>query len=50
MFEATFLGHQGWLLRTASTHVLVDPLLTEGFGCGTWTHCGCGSPPTCCGR
>ena len=31
---ATFLGHQGWLLSTARTHVLVDPLLTEGFGHG----------------
>ncbi|MCA9709721.1 MAG: MBL fold metallo-hydrolase, partial [Myxococcales bacterium] len=29
-----FLGHQGWLLSTATTHVLVDPLLTAGFGHG----------------
>lgn len=34
MLQATFIGHQGWLLSTAQTHVLVDPLLTEGFGHG----------------
>jgi len=34
MLEVTFLGHQGWLLRTATTAVLVDPLLTERFGHG----------------
>ncbi len=34
MLRATFLGHQGWLLSTARTHVLVDPLLTDGFGHG----------------
>lgn len=34
MLSATFLGHQGWLLSTARSHVLVDPLLTEGFGHG----------------
>jgi len=34
MLEATFIGHQGWLLSTGRTNVLVDPLLTEGFGHG----------------
>lgn len=34
MFQATFLGHQGWLFRTETTCVLVDPLLTERFGHG----------------
>lgn len=34
MFVATFVGHQGWSVATQSTHVLVDPLLTEGFGHG----------------
>jgi glyoxylase-like metal-dependent hydrolase (beta-lactamase superfamily II) len=34
MFETTFLGHQGWRVRTATTCVLIDPLLTEGFGHG----------------
>ncbi len=34
MFEVTFLGHQGWLLRTATTAILIDPLLTERFGHG----------------
>lgn len=34
MFRATFLGHQGWLVGSGRTHVLVDPLLTEGFGHG----------------
>ncbi len=32
--RATFLGHQGWLLGSSTTHVLVDPLLTERFGHG----------------
>ena len=32
MFKATFLGHQGWLFRTSTTTVLLDPLLTERFG------------------
>ena len=31
MFRATFLGHQGWLFEARDTHVLVDPLLTDGF-------------------
>ncbi|MEM7153310.1 MAG: MBL fold metallo-hydrolase [Myxococcota bacterium] len=34
MLEACFLGHQGWLLSSASTRVLVDPLLTDRFGHG----------------
>ena len=34
MLRATFIGHQGWLLSTGCTNVLVDPLLTEGFGHG----------------
>jgi hypothetical protein len=31
-FSATFLGHQGWLLRSQRVTWLVDPLLREGFG------------------
>ena len=34
MLRATFLGHQGWSLSTQDSHVLVDPLLTDGFGHG----------------
>ncbi|MCB9706777.1 MAG: MBL fold metallo-hydrolase [Myxococcales bacterium] len=34
MLRATFLGHQGWLVRGGDTHVLVDPLLGAGFGHG----------------
>jgi hypothetical protein len=34
MFRALFLGHQGWLFSSSSTHVLVDPLLDEAFGHG----------------
>jgi Beta-lactamase superfamily domain len=34
MFQATFLGHQGWLFETPTTRVLVDPLLTASFGHG----------------
>jgi hypothetical protein len=34
MFRVRFLGHQGWLLSTDTTNVLVDPLLTERFGHG----------------
>jgi hypothetical protein len=30
--EATFLGHQTWLITHAGTSVLVDPVLTETFG------------------
>lgn len=32
MFYATFLGHQGWLLATEDTQILVDPLLEPGTG------------------
>ncbi|NMO14646.1 hypothetical protein HPC49_14905 [Pyxidicoccus fallax] len=32
MFNATFIGHQGWLLETADTRLLVDPLLADTFG------------------
>src|SRR5215211_191057 len=31
-FAATFLGHQGWMIRSGRTCVLVDPLLCEEFG------------------
>ena len=31
MFEATFLGHQGWLFTSGDTRLLVDPLLRESF-------------------
>jgi hypothetical protein len=31
-FSATFLGHQGWLLASARTTWLVDPLLREELG------------------
>lgn len=34
MFEATFIGHQGWLFSSEATRVLVDPLLTPAFGHG----------------
>lgn len=34
MLRATFLGHQGWLLASDATRILVDPLLTNGFGHG----------------
>jgi hypothetical protein len=32
MFDVTFLGHQGWLIESTSTRVLVDPLLGPGLG------------------
>jgi len=32
MFSTTFLGHQGWVFRSAESCVLVDPLLREEFG------------------
>lgn len=32
MLATTFLGHQGWLVRTDKAAVLVDPLLCEDFG------------------
>src|SRR6476659_63814 len=31
MFEVCSLGHQGWLVRTQGTSVLVDPFLTRDF-------------------
>lgn len=31
MFEATFVGHQGWLIEASGSRVLVDPLLCESF-------------------
>lgn len=34
MLGATFVGHQGWLLTAGGSHVLVDPLLSDGFGHG----------------
>jgi hypothetical protein len=32
VFATTFLGHQGWMVRTDRTCILVDPLLREDFG------------------
>jgi len=32
VFATTFLGHQGWMVRTERTCVLIDPLLREDFG------------------
>jgi hypothetical protein len=32
MFTATFIGHQGWLLGTSRTNILMDPLLEPEFG------------------
>lgn len=32
MFVTAFLGHQGWMIRSARTCLLVDPLLCENFG------------------
>lgn len=34
MFALTFLGHQGWLVETATTNLLIDPLLGDRFGHG----------------
>jgi Beta-lactamase superfamily domain len=34
MLSATFLGWQGWLLATGTTHLLVDPLLDDRIGRG----------------
>ena len=31
-FGITFLGHQGWLIRSTRASVLVDPILREEFG------------------
>lgn len=43
MFQATFLGHQGWLVRGGGSSVLIDPLLTDSFGHGG--HVGAIYPP-----
>src|SRR5215468_1330965 len=32
VFATTFLGHQGWMVRTDRTCLLIDPLLREDFG------------------
>src|ERR1700722_15955693 len=32
MLSVTFLGHQGWLVRSGEATLLVDPLLREDFG------------------
>lgn len=32
MFDVTYLGHQGWLIESATARILVDPLLGGGFG------------------
>lgn len=32
MFRATFIGHQGWLLASETTCLMVDPLLRRDFG------------------
>ncbi|MBL4689076.1 MAG: MBL fold metallo-hydrolase [Nannocystaceae bacterium] len=34
MFRVTFVGHQGWLVSTPRTNLLIDPLLTSSFGHG----------------
>src|SRR5262249_3491690 len=31
-FTSTFLGHQGWMIQSGRSCVLVDPLLWEEFG------------------
>ena len=31
-FGVTFLGHQGWMIRSGSSCVLIDPLLWDEFG------------------
>jgi hypothetical protein len=38
MFRTTFLGHQGWLFSSGDSHVLLDPLLCDGFGNGPPGH------------
>lgn len=43
MFSATFLGHQGWLLATRRTAILIDPLLGDRFG--HFGHLGVRHPP-----
>src|SRR5678816_2533943 len=34
MFSATYLGHQGWLVQTRYSRILVDPLLTDEYSPG----------------
>ena len=34
MFAVTYLGQQGWLLASASTRILIDPLLTDEYSPG----------------
>ncbi len=31
-FSTTFIGHQGWLVRSGRSAILVDPVLCEDFG------------------
>src|SRR5689334_7177182 len=31
MFEATYLGHQGWLIESGATRLLADPVLHDGL-------------------
>ena len=39
MFEVTFTGHQGWVLRTERTCILADTVLGQEFGHGpTMVH------------
>lgn len=30
--DIIFLGHQGWMLKSKSTAILIDPILTDSFG------------------
>lgn len=30
--STTYIGHQSWLVSAESTHILIDPVLTRGFG------------------
>ena len=30
--DVTFLGHQSWLISKDNTHILIDPVLYDGFG------------------
>lgn len=30
--STTYIGHQSWMLSSGSTHILIDPVLTRGFG------------------
>jgi len=33
MFRVTFFGHQGWMLSSGATNLLVDPIIEPDFGC-----------------